>query len=189
LLDLESDVQREIITAGVLTSTPDTTSRDESLTRDTQDLGEVGAQDCDKVLVEDHHRTDSVVYGDYSWKWTNREGTLPKGGRRTHRPDLPPTPPVGAIPTLSPPVVTWNNAEDDLDDEGFRKGDLEKAILMSLGFPIDAEPLSGAGPTPTGVDGRLSNVIPAMPTSPTPPPVTLLEAENEEVEGHEFSRA
>lgn len=202
LLYLQSDVELKN-NAGSPTSTPDTTAEIELPKRDLRSVSQVDvtARTPDEVHLVDHRLRefggqtnlfeldeDEVTEDNYRRRWAKREGRLPEGWRRIwKRPDLELAMPMSM--TFAP-LAAPQTDDDDLDDEGCSKGDVDRAILMSLGLPVDPTPLDGTSPdTVIDPQGRSFNRGIVIQTPATPPRSVLSETGNNEVDDDGFSRA
>ncbi|KAG9047182.1 hypothetical protein FS837_002874 [Tulasnella sp. UAMH 9824] len=166
-LDLQSDLEREI-NAGNPSSTPDITAEIELPKSDPQNVNQVTAEHEEEVHIMDHQRAEldgrtnffgfdeqeEVTENDHRWKRVKREGKVAEGGRRPWaRSDL--ELPLPTSMSTSAHLVAPQAEDDHLDDEGYTNADFEKAILMSLGLPVDPTPSYGTNPgTITDLRGR-----------------------------------
>ncbi|KAG8937221.1 hypothetical protein FRC00_007045 [Tulasnella sp. 408] len=196
-IDLQSDLEREADVENHI-STPDTATAIELPTSDSQDVNQVTAGNPEEeVHVVDHRREfdgrttlfefdeeDEVPEINRRCQAKGESKLLEGGGRIWRRPDS-----RLAMPTLAP-LVASQTEDDDFDDEGSKKGDLERAILMSLGLPVDPTPLDGTSPDPViDPQGRSFNRGIIIHTPATPPRLVVSETGDNELNDHGFSRA
>ncbi|KAG8915464.1 hypothetical protein FRC00_004099 [Tulasnella sp. 408] len=195
-IDLQSEPEREADTENHI-STPDTATAIELPTSDSQDVNQVTAGNPEEVHIVDHRREfdgrttlfefdeeDEVPEINRRCQAKRESKLLEGGGRIWRRPDS-----KLVMPTLAP-LVASQTEDDDFDDEGSKKGDLERAILMSLGLPVDPTPLDGTSPDPV-IDhqGRPFNRGIIIHSPATPPRLVVSETGDNEFNDHGFSRA